>query len=155
MSENLGKLIAALESGEYKKGLTRLHFRLYSEGAQTEVYEDRYCVLGVACEVYIRETGDSSLRSEQICEGSYAYGGALGALPPKVRDWYGFKTIFGGAGDPSFPSLVTLNDGGDSHSPLSFEELAEHIRNNGDRLVWGEKELESIEVDKSSERMVV
>lgn len=48
--ENIRKWVDALRSGEFEQGRSRLR--------HNDRDRDRYCCLGVACEVYRRETGN-------------------------------------------------------------------------------------------------
>ena len=129
----------ALESGEYIHGHQVLHRQRIrcSEkidgvwGHEIE-YEDMYCALGVACEVYVRETGDNSIRKKVDRRGGsieYRYGGSDARLPRKIREWYGLKSQYGGSGKGT-PTIATLND----YRGSSFAEIAQHIRENFKRL---------------------
>ncbi len=82
--ERIGKLTTALRSGEFQQGKSMLH----------NVHNDTYCCLGVACEVYRRETGDGEWEGSGRSPGAEAnkYDRFLGAdlcLPVKVAEWYG------------------------------------------------------------------
>ena len=142
MNSNAQKWVAALRSGEYTQG---------QEGLQTE---QGYCCLGVACNLYMQETGlgrwlppvvweednedndesDShqdrfySFESDNITMDSFT-------LPHLVKDWLGMRT-----GDGAYRtvenstednangndcSLTTLNDNG-----YSFAAIANIIEEN-------------------------
>ena len=86
MNANLEKLISALESGQYEKGEKKLR------------QDDRYCAWGVACDLFMRETGRG--RWEQV-----GYGVARFVLdedrgdsrvettspPLEVEKWFGLE----------------------------------------------------------------
>ena len=113
----------ALKSGKYLQDVAFLRQRVYTE---ENVAEDRYCCLGVACEIYMKEV-----------EGSGCKWGRLNTLtdhsrwmpfvnpqgreesqmmPPEVADYFG---VSGGEAD----ELVGLND----DQFISFDEIAEAI----------------------------
>jgi hypothetical protein len=123
MNANAEKWLEALESGEFQQGRGRLR---HGERCQ----EDRYCCLGVACEVYRRETGNG--------EWVYPDGGewfpcfrvgdgylADGTLPLPVSAWLGLRTFSGFYGGElgMDSSLTSRNDGG-----ASFKEIADIVR---------------------------
>ncbi len=108
--------LAALESGEFEQGKRELRT---SDG--------RYCCLGVACEVYRRETGDGSWLSDAFNSYDFKPGdgdSAWSSLPPAVAEWYGLPshdpTVVGPNGREA---LAMLNDAGHS-----FAEIAGWIR---------------------------
>lgn len=105
MNDNARKWVEALRSGEFKQGRERLR----NEGA--------YCCLGVACELYRRETGKGRwTRAEAFHLGSVA---KTDWIPPAVQRWLGLAHP---AGEYDYSSLVDLNDGGDP-----FDEIAKVI----------------------------
>lgn len=118
MNDNARCWIEALESGEFvqTRGMLRGN-------------DDSYCVMGVACEVYRRETGQGAWTSGRS--------GATGftirawdynkAVPFDVADWYGLATKNGSYGEGE--SLMRDNDIG-----LSFAELAAIIRSEPEGL---------------------
>ena len=61
--------VKALRSGKYKKGTKALHYP-----------EDKYCCLGVACDVYLKR--GHRLRADW---------GGHGHLPLEVKYWYGLE----------------------------------------------------------------
>lgn len=106
MNENVKLWLEALRSGEYDQTRGRLHLE-----------NDGYCCLGVACEVYRKETGQG--------EWSYAHGigwfqpgpdrqAGSAHLPKEVREWLGMTTDYGSVDreDGSLTSLVDMNDNG-------------------------------------------
>ena len=112
-------LAAALRSGEFHQTDGALRVRLPYMVDQRE----GYCCLGVACELFRRETG----------QGEWVYGGEDGrgtyefvvddrhrsssVLPGPVRRWLGLWSS-AGATKTTFP-LAEMNDRGDS-----FETIA-------------------------------
>lgn len=94
MNEQVEKLVAALTSGEYEQAQGRLHVVEQAEGRLPVVEGNKYCCLGVACEI-------SELGGWVLSEGEnfhYDIGGpvdksvtlALSYLPDRVQDHYGF-----------------------------------------------------------------
>ena len=105
----IGLLIAALKSGDFKQG----------RGALREV--DKFCCLGVACEVYRREnpqakrtwhTNGSSIRSLFLQQTI--------TLPLEVIEWYGF--------DESDPMITVGSEDGHASdlndSGCTFDQIA-------------------------------
>lgn len=129
--ERKALLVAALRSGEFSQAKSMLH------NADT----GGYCCLGVACEVYRRETGDGEWRQEG--------GDLLGRykkflncdldLPNKVAEWFGLPEITPGRLDTS-PSVVYTDEYGYKHSDaltnlnddkgMTFDEIADAIEND-------------------------
>ncbi len=116
-AENIGKLTAALRSGEFPQdtGLLRT-----PEG---------WCCLGVACEVYRRETGQG--RWEE-CSVGFKFvldsGDSRVELLRAVADWYGFRDcsvsnpiLYREAPGESGRSAAGINDSGQ----YSFEVIAD------------------------------
>lgn len=109
--------VAALRSGRYKQGRSRLRKK-----------DDTFCCLGVACDLLIQdgllppwEEGDDSTCYE-------TYGFACG-IPPKVLEHVGFDTYMGGLNSGQleihglrFPDLASAND---CHVP--FAHIADFI----------------------------
>ena len=104
MNDNAKLLAEVLRSYEFKQGKNRLRCL------------DRFCCLGVACELYRRETG----KGEWVLSG-----GESGAwdfivndeaadidLPNTVREWLGFRTPNGEFGAEAEASLAECNDSG-------------------------------------------
>ena len=101
--ERVQLLIDALKSGEYKQGTGCL-----KKG-------DRFCCLGVACDLYAKENGlawhvDPKQPSDSILDERRR-------LPDKVKEWFGFP-CFGGIHHEDF-GLPTWNDDG-----TPFETIA-------------------------------
>lgn len=124
MNDNVKKWVAALRSGEYKQGVRRLH---------TTNSEDKFCCLGVACDLYQKEVGGLIVEVMGVQEDRQrpvAYDNNIGSLPPRVQNWLGIK---GSYGDPysgvivNEDSLSGLNDKG-----MSFDEIADVIEQEYD-----------------------
>lgn len=121
------KLLAALRSGEYTQGKGSL--RTGGEGD-----EPKHCCLGVACDVYRKETGQGEWRHVEDTEWRFYTPDGLwawAALPKAVAEWYGVswsEMIGGGDLKVKPPGPVNeryvsyLNDTG-----RSFEEIADLI----------------------------
>lgn len=102
MTENMAKLVAALKSGEYEQGVGRLRTR---SGA--------FCCLGVACDVFSRDTGRGKWR---LLAGDWEFKLdstiSTSFLPPEVSRWLGINSENGALihGDGKLKSLVNVND---------------------------------------------
>ena len=113
MNDNAKAWVAALRSGEYAQG----------EGALKDD-DDRYCCLGVACEVY-RASGKRLGLKKYHGEEGYNWYYHLGRdasdtqLPECVRKWLGVATTDGDFGDST---LIDENDNG-----MPFAEIADII----------------------------
>ena len=113
--------VKALRSREYRKGSGRLRSR--SEGNP----EERFCCLGVACDVYQKHALDEDAwhygpAPEGLTERqSYTFLGEKFSLPAAVQEWLGLKTDSGAVKGMS-GSLLIKNDSG-----YTFEEIAELI----------------------------
>ena len=105
--------LEALRSGEYKQGETQLR-----KG-------NKYCCLGVLCDIYRKNFGGKWDKTGAF-EDSYTYT-AESFLPEGVRRWSGLNAI-----DPDIEdiALSTLNDGGVPDCPISltFDEIADLIQ---------------------------
>lgn len=107
--------IKALESGKYKKGKSRL--RVVADG------EDRFCCLGVLCELAIEDGVELSLRTT-TWEGdygfdlSYLYDRNLGSLPDAVVEWAGMSDNYGQFFRSGRTSLVNINDSSATFGPV-------------------------------------
>lgn len=118
LNENAQKWVAALRSGQYQQGK-----RLLSP--QDEFGQQRFCCLGVACEVYQLHVGDLKVATY---EGRHIYNGEVAILPSKVQEWLGLASENGTHyridTDGSFTEevLTELNDAG-----FSFEYIADRI----------------------------
>jgi hypothetical protein len=105
---------AALESGEYKQ--TRGSLR----------YNDRFCCLGVACDVYNKAEGLGGWRDQAPGERVIFEDGkgrrSRGVLPFAVQRWLGFYSD--AAPRVGLRDATTLNDS----LNWSFKRIAAHMR---------------------------
>lgn len=137
MNKNAQKWINALKSSKFKKSKGQLHYE--------ENGKHYYCCLGVACELYQKEThSDSSLPKLLIQKFSinekgiskikfYNYDGCSGYLPEKVVNWLGLKDCSGTFNNTSLIKLNDTDDDPDIGNPepdFSFKEIANIIENN-------------------------
>ncbi len=99
------KWAKALKSGEYQQGRDQLR------------YENKFCCLGVLCDLYAKE------HDEKWDDGVF-YGDAYG-VPLPVREWSGLKTKTGYYTKKKFKGsdLVCLND----TERKSFKEIADTV----------------------------
>jgi hypothetical protein len=114
MNNNNAKLwVEALRSGKYKQGVHHL------------CLGDKYCCLGVACEIYAKyHTLDRKLTEDNIMvykepTNSREY---VTSLPPAVQGWLNLTTEFGEFFSKQPATLSGQNDTG-----LSFDEIADLI----------------------------
>lgn len=99
----LENLVKALRSGEYKQIKNQLKS------------DNGYCCLGVACDLFLKETDQS------FWEGNtFGYSYERYILPQEVADFYGFRTR-----NPSNLQGVNLSNKNDNGA--SFEEIANDI----------------------------
>lgn len=125
-AEHRRQWVAALRSGEFKRGKTALR-------QKAEDGEETYCCLGVACELAVR---DGVIPPAQD-NGTYLYRyvTSTGYLPEEVRDWLGLDST---AGDLQFPvsrhagvyNLALAND----EYGWDFERIADAIENDEVKL---------------------
>lgn len=104
------KWLKALRSGEYEQG----RFRLLKRG--DDQTPDKFCCLGVLCDLHARETGDGW--------DSVSYKAEDFHLPVEVSAWAGLPSR-----DPEINGLnvTDLNDGEANRKPKSFKQLANLI----------------------------
>lgn len=108
--------IQALRSGDYVQG--QYHLRQQVPGDDQE--EDRYCCLGVLCDLALKE---GVLKPQDVFisahfTGSYVYGGTTSFPPPKVRQWAGIA--------PGNDDIGKLSDMNDSYMK-SFDDISDYI----------------------------
>lgn len=109
-------LVAALRSGEYMQGRDTLR------------YGDNFCCLGVACEVYRKETGEGKWeKDEDYTPFRVGEERQTADLPLAVRDWFGFSLR-----NPQTEeeTLIRLND----TENQSFAAIADFIEKNWEAL---------------------
>ncbi len=104
--------IAAIRSGEYEQGRGRL-----KRG-------DKFCCLGILCDLYLKERGKTWATAQDT--GAGVCGGQTAYLPLEVMDWAGLKHESPNA---EGHTLSTHNDGRDSGEVKGkpFEEIADII----------------------------
>lgn len=99
--ENMRLFIEALRSGEFRQGLSTL------AGKKARDEHWKYCCLGVACEIAIRNGAVVQVREEEITYGDHVdrfyrlYEGTSTVLPAPVREWLGLIA------DEADPQLLT------------------------------------------------
>ncbi len=119
MNNNAKKWVEALKSGEFEQGK---HCLASADG--------KYCCLGVACEVAMKEGVPLNKRLGEFNKMYYYYSDSSkselnnGFLPKEVMHWLGLATSDGGYKDPylNWATLTGKNDGG-----ATFEEIAAFI----------------------------
>lgn len=121
VKDNIRKLVDALRSGEFHQGAGGLR-----------PAESRHCCLGVACEIYRRETGIGNWVKDAL-SAAYVFEvspieESSGSLTSSVREWYGFDRPNPHVGSKTSPSvqvpasLAQLNDRG-----ICFATIADDI----------------------------
>ena len=110
--EHRAMLVIALRSGDYEQGRNTLR-----DG-------DRYCCLGVACDI----SGLGEWASD--AEGKYTYTAReeseSGLLPIAVKVWLGFDTISGVHFNNIFQEEKSLSELNDEEG-FSFDDIADII----------------------------
>lgn len=130
LRERQDALIAALRGGEYEQGRRRLR------------RGDAFCCLGVACDLYKKETGVGAWQpvlpksTEPHEERAYRFAspgtdGDAAYLPPYVKEYFGFHNGSGSTLYVDSPAdhelgLANLND----HGGKTFTEIADVIEEN-------------------------
>lgn len=121
LNPNARKWIKALRSGKYKQAREKL-CKVDSKG------NERFCCLGVACDLFIKSGGD--LESEDSIDGFRWYGSDDSSLPGAVQSWLGLSSDTGNLIPFSFGnSLAGKNDNG-----ASFKQIADIIEKNAETL---------------------
>jgi hypothetical protein len=109
--EIIKKWIEALRSGDYEQGKGQLKFG------------DKYCCLGVLCEIAVKE--NIIEKYEHNNKSCYGEEHQLAYLPKKIEVWVGLdynpKIIINNNGYNKEVSLVSLND----DYGYSFKEIAD------------------------------
>ncbi len=118
MNKNAKKWVKALRSGEYKQIKGTLQNK------------NGYCCLGVACDLYEKETGRKLSRNKK---GFFTLRVLDNTFYP-VRKWLNLKTPEGLYGNNQEQCLTIQNDHG-----YSFEKIANIIEKNKDSLFIKEK----------------
>ena len=112
ITEEQREWIEALESGKYTKGLGALRSR-----------SDKYCCLGVACDLFKDRFGIEEKPDEDT--GEWTYDGKFGIAPDVLIEVLSLYTPVGASseGNDGF-SLVTLNDS----TKKTFAEIADILK---------------------------
>lgn len=133
------KWVEALRSGEYRQYQSALRGR-------DDNNRDRFCCLGVLCQLYPQETGDGvwiEVPEDRTNSWNPEFAflqpltnipEAWGTLPPFVQEWAGIKDSCGDGlkrvGDNlHYTSLTEANDSGES-----FAKIADLIEANVENL---------------------
>lgn len=110
--------VAALRSGKYEQTHNRLRVN------------DKYCCLGVLCEVAIKQGLDLDRVQSSTDSATWLYDGYDGYLPPKVLDWAGLPDrnpeVEIKVGDNYRTSLADAND----NLEYDFNQIADLIEAN-------------------------
>ena len=119
--DNCRKLIEALRSNKYKQ----------ATGCRLKEAEDKFCVLGLALEVFRQETGEGYWQVyddgifvppwERFYSDEDNYSASLVMDFPEVRDYYGFKSA-GVGWACGYMDFLGLNS-----NKISFSEMADMI----------------------------
>ena len=148
MNNHAEKWIRALRSGDYEQGTSTLH--AYYGPDATRHGKERFCCLGVACDLYLNEVGDldRSMPSGTIgSDTTVTYDDESSYLPLKVSNWLGLCSPDGRFGsepqslDNIFNPEHTLLQEANSLSELndngaSFSEIASVIEAEGPSLFY-------------------
>ena len=133
MNENAQKWVDALRSGKYEQGHGQLR-----KG-------DRYCCLGVACDVYIQEMGGGEWIAGTRRTDDWWFAnektGYDAVLPDIVREWLGLSKNAGEYvldGQPR--ALTKLND----DYQMSFRNIAIIIESEPEGLFANERECQAV-----------
>lgn len=126
-SKPVRKWLRALDEGKYSQTRGVLHDK------------DGFCCLGVACDLYIKNShGLLQWHLVTAMDGTCTFGGPDGnrrSLPTQVKDWLGLKENIGVYyADREFDSLAFHNDNG-----ATFAEIAAIIRSKPAELFQEEK----------------
>ncbi len=113
MNKNAERWIEALRSGEYTQAKQRLR------------KDDSFCCLGVACDLYIEETGKAfwdedyygPVFKSDLLDDSYEEA----VLPEEVSEWLGLKNTTAYS-NSAHTSASEINDGG-----ATFNQIANFL----------------------------
>lgn len=108
-----------------KKWIEALKSREYDQGVGGLCVGDRFCCLGVLCDLHARETNKAWDHQVGIERGAARYCGCRNYLPQEVMEWAGLKSENPVVGGNDRQALANLNDGG-----YSFSSIANLIEEN-------------------------
>src|ERR1035437_1012294 len=113
-NENVQSYLEALRSGRYEQAQGSLR-----EG-------NRFCCLGVACDVYRELTGKGAGDTDVFVSDT---GGDTNYMPPEVMKFYGFRNRRGeyDVSGPNVPHKRKLADDDNDEDRKSFSEIADII----------------------------
>ena len=112
MKDNVKKWVEALRSGKYTQTTKCLQ------------NQKGYCCLGVACDLYEKETGHLLPKDDN----GYYFSGVLSGAFGVVKNWLGLSDREGGLSGPII-SLAIANDQG-----KTFEEISDIIESEPNGL---------------------
>lgn len=115
-TENVGKWLTALRSGEYDQATGKLR-ELNDDGDVVG-----YCCLGVACEI----SGLGTWEGEDYLVNGVSDPEVVGLLPVAVRDWLGFDTSNPALDLYEEESGTSATEANDDYG-ASFSEIADAI----------------------------
>ena len=119
MNDNARAWVAALRSGKYEQGPGFLK------------QDDKYCCLGVACDIYIRSNeGLSEAWEPEVCSRTWKCCGKRSTLPEAAAKWIGLRDDCGCFRNGPAKSLVELNDS----KKWSFDQIADFIESEPEGL---------------------
>lgn len=105
----------------------------YEQGQCGLCCNNKYCCLGVLCELYQLHVGDLEITEYESYRGTQLkYDGNTSYLPEKVREWAGLRSMRGYISDTSQRSLAHLNDDADK----TFKEIADIIESEPEGLLY-------------------
>ena len=136
-SANRRTWVEALRSGKYKQGRVYLRRRDVDDPDSG----DKFCCLGVACDLYDEAMGTDNWGSVQPGDVYKPYEEYNSGLPPWVEDWLGVESLGGLVDEDNMltDSLADKNDGG-----ANFDTIADIIESGGLELYRGyERELKN------------
>lgn len=117
MNANAKKWVEALRSGKYEQGKYDLR------------YDNKFCVLGVACDLMVKE---ELIKERYMGWGAYEYGGQSRILCKSAAQWLGLCSLIGSYGGCSSDLMNSLS--WDNDRGLSFSQLADLIESEPEGL---------------------
>ena len=107
--DRLRLLVAALRSGDYTQAVGQLRT------------DEGYCCLGVACDVFHRET-DNGFWSQDYKGGSWFFYGNSYTMGVRVYEWFGLPSQ-----NPTLEHGETTMSGLNDNLRLDFSAIADQI----------------------------
>lgn len=115
--ERVTRWIHALRSGEYKQA------REYLRSG------DRFCCLGVACDIYAKDTGDGKWSDGGLFKAHNGEQRSFQLIPPSVKDYFGLNYHPGDDTDLA-PTLMLMND----VKNKTFGEIADYLEKQASKV---------------------